>query len=422
LLAAFVAVGFGLGGVRPPRAVLVAGALSLGLVFCTAELLRWLRPLSSNAWIDLGSGAHVPTWPLVGVTAPPGEPLLGRLLSQWLEQAGAPVLLLGLWGVGSALCVARVRRVAGGWLSLLSVCTLAQVAALEGWIAGPPLLPCAWALAWVAFAGFGLQALVGWLWRVPLPYCRAAAVLLLTAVSTLVLTLAEAPAAEDAQSQLGTEVWTEEALGELPANSLLLVRSEVLAYRLIAAQLLGGERPDVVVVPSSWLSRASVTRRLLHLEPELSPLLRQLAVNGYPDEYSLCRLADARPLFVELDPNWDARLLEHLRPGPMWLGFSPHALGESDRRAGFESSRAALSRVHAAARDGGPRDLPTRRALFDLAAQQALTLAALGDRDNARSVMRVLGRLSPDDPLLAELSARLAQTRRGRVEVADLID
>jgi hypothetical protein len=78
--------------------------------------------------------------------------------------------------------------------------------------------------------------------------------------------------------------------------------------------------------------------------------------------------------------------------------------------------------VHAAARDGGPRDLPTRRALFDLAAQQALTLAALGDRDNARSVMRVLGRLSPDDPLLAELSARLAQTRRGRVEVADLID
>jgi hypothetical protein len=36
----------------------------------------------------------------------------------------------------------------------------------------------------------------------------------------------------------------------------------------------------------------------------------------------------------------------------MWLGFSPHALGESDRRAGFESSRAALSRVHGDG-DGG---------------------------------------------------------------------
>jgi hypothetical protein len=255
-----------------------------------------------------------------------------------------------------------------------------------------------------------------------LPFARPASILTLSFAATLVLARAEQLPADRDAGPMGAEVWAEEALGKLPPGSLALVRSEPLAYRLMSARVLSGTRPDVVVVPAALLSRGSVARHLLELEPELSPLLRQLAVNGFPDEYSLCRLSDARPLFVELDPNWDLRLLEHLRPESMWLGFSPHALGSSDRRAGFERSRSALRRVLAASARGGSVDEHTREVLSGQAGQQALTLAALGDRDNAATVLRVMRRLEPDSSLAAELSDRLAQRRRGRIEVGDLID
>ena len=78
-------------------------------------------------------------------------------------------------------------------------------------------------------------------------------------------------------------------------------------------------------------------------EPGVAPLLRDVATAGRISEFSLTTLAEARPLFVELDPAGDRRLLDHLRPTPLWRGVATHTLGRSDRGI-------ALSE------DGGRRD------------------------------------------------------------------
>jgi hypothetical protein len=221
--------------------------------------------------------------------------------------------------------------------------------------------------------------------------------------------------------ELATEVWTDEAFGRLPSASVLLVQSPELALRFLSAQVLQGARPDVLTVPLALLHRGSVTEQLLRRAPGLAPLLRQLAVNGEPDEYSLGRLADVRPVFVELDPRWDARLLEHLRPDALWLAFAPHALGKSDRLAGVERARSALGRL---LDDPDVQvsgwDEHTRQVLARQAGQQAVALAALGEALPAQRALRALRRIQPKDPLARELAARL-ERGSGRVAVNDLL-
>jgi hypothetical protein len=274
----------------------------------------------------------------------------------------------------------------------------------------------------VAFLPVALQALVRVLWSSRLPFARPASVLSVTFAVTLVLQRLDERSPADRTPALGAELLTEEAYGKLPTGSVALVQSPALVFRLLAARVLQGHRVDVVLVPVSPLYRASLTRELLRSEPELAALLRQLAVHGFADEYSLCRLADARPLFLELDPHWDGRLLQHLRPDAMWLGFSPHALGVSDRRSGVERSRAALRRILMPLEAEGSMDDVTRRVLAELTGQQAMTLAALGDREDATKLLRILRRISDDNPLVVQLGARLGGTERGRVAINDLVD
>jgi hypothetical protein len=230
------------------------------------------------------------------------------------------------------------------------------------------------------------------------------------------------PSPAERTPALGAELLTEEAYGKLPTGSVALVQSPALVFRLLAARVLQGHRADIVLVPVSLLSRASLTQELLRSEPELSALLRQLAVHGFADEYALCRLADARPLFLELDAHWDGRLLQHLRPDAMWLGFSPHALGASDRLSGVERSRAALRRILTPLQAQGSMDEATRRVLAELTRQQALTLAGLGEREAATKLLRILKRIGPTDPLVVQLGARLSDTVRGPVAINDLVD
>jgi hypothetical protein len=140
-------------------------------------------------------------------------------------------------------------------------------------------------------------------------------------------------------------------------------------------------------------------------------------------------------VFLELDPAWDRRLLEHLRPDGLWLGYSAPALGAADRRRAAASSRAALRRmlvelgVERTSADPAERiepiariDRDTQRALGDAIIRQALSLAALAERDSARRVLRAARRIDPDNPLVAELAQHLADPARGRVAAADLLE
>jgi hypothetical protein len=225
----------------------------------------------------------------------------------------------------------------------------------------------------------------------------------------------------DRPAQYGAEVWTDEAIGSLPPQSVLLVRSEPVAWRLWAAAIARGERPDVVVVPLSLLDRGSIAAHLLQAEPALAPLIREVAISGAPSEFALSTLADARPLYVEFDSAWDNRLMDHLLPHPFWMRFEPHAVGRSDREATLHTARDAFRRVLAVADSPDGRDRGTLAMLSARAREQAALLAALGDRDAVANISDDLRSAQLAKPFLTELDRRLADTRRGRIDITGLL-
>ncbi len=272
-------------------------------------------------------------------------------------------------------------------------------------------------------AALGVHTLAVGLAHAKVPFAQPAAALLVVFDFTLVLMTGEDSSyVADRRSQNAAEVWTDEALSALPSRSLLLVRSEAVAWRLWAARVVRGERPDLVVVPLPLLDKGSVATSLLQMEPALAPLIREMSLAGRPNEYALSTLSDARPLYVELDPSWDRRFVDHVVPKQLWLGFAPHALGRSDRTAARERGRNAFERVLSAARTPEHSDAATLAILGARAEEQAYALAALGDRSAVTEIIADIKRINPDSPFASELEARMKKHRRGRVDVSGLLE
>jgi len=408
---------------RLPERALVASVAGLSAAAGLCWLLPALRPFAPQLWVDLGSiPVDASAFSRQTTAAPSLAELGGQVLALWIERVGVVGLGLGLLGFGVALERPPLRRALLPWVLLLALGALVPLAPALGLAAASGLFALASSLSLVACLPLALQAAARWLWYCPLPFGRPASVLSVTFAVTLVLQQLDRMAPAAVPDPSGAEAWTEQALGRLPLRSLALVRSPALAWRMMASQMLHGERPDVLVVPEEFLARGSLTAQLLARDASLSPLLRQLAVNGFPDEYSLCELADARPVYVELDPKWDARLLEHLRPDALWLGFSSHSIGRVERQAGVVRSRAALRDLYGSVAGLDALGATTRQALIEQAGQQALLLAGVGDRDNAALLLRALGRLGSSGPLGSKLEARLLERERGRVAIHDLAE
>jgi hypothetical protein len=161
----------------------------------------------------------------------------------------------------------------------------------------------------------------------------------------------------------GAQTWTDEALAELPEGSLVLTSSPSWGFRLAAAQVLG-QRPDVLVVPLDKVATGRGVARWLEEEPALEHLLRDFSVADTPSERAITRLIDKRPVFVEPDPSWDPRLLEHLEPGAPLTRASPHALARSDRMASLDALPIRQARILSAC-DEGLSEGSATRSLFN---------------------------------------------------------
>jgi hypothetical protein len=321
---------------------------------------------------------------------------------------------LAMAAVGFALAIARgaaLRRAIVPWLVLAAASFGAALAfpspaaGAFGALAPSLALAAAFALA----LGQAAQAL----WAARLPLGRHAAVLTVAFASTLALSRADR--ASLARPPRAAEVWTDAALGGLPPGSLLLVHTPALARRLLASRVLGGTRPDVAIVPTAFITTGSIGRELWREEPSASLLLRQLWVYGTADEYSLSRVADERPVRVELDRAWDRRVLEHLRPDGLWLAFSAAALGASERREAVVQAGADVRRMLELS--GGPAALDgaSRRALGDALGAQALAFGGIEADDPARRLLARAWRIDRSSPLVREARQQLAEGERGRV-------
>ncbi len=417
LLLALAAQIFAIGEVPPKRGVALAALGGLVLIALCAIPIA-VRPLASRAWVHLGltlSSASV-----AGVDAAASRT---GILSAWFAEVGVIACVLALGGLGWGLIRGRTRWIAVP-LAALVVADVVFPATRGGLLSADPFAPIRLLalVALAAAAALGVHSAAVALQRSDLPFARTAAALLVAFDFTLVLVTAEDsgfPA--DRTAQNAAEVWTDEALGGLPHRSLLLVRSETVAWRLWAARVARGERPDVVVVPLPLLGKGSVATKLLALEPALAPLIRDMAVSGMPSEGALSSLADARPLYVELDPSWDKRLVDHLIPKPFWLHFAPHAYGRSDRTMALEKGRRPFKRVLDAAQSPEHKDQATITMLSVRTQEQAIALAALGDRESVGELISDLRAIDPEHPFAAEVEARMKKHAKGRVDVSGLI-
>jgi hypothetical protein len=383
----------------------LVGALAV-VVLVTGGLA--LRSVSPHSFVDVGFGLGQSS-----LFALEPSTLRATSLSAWLSDVGPVALGLSVGGAVVGLLARSTRPLVVPLLALAAI-DLGFPAHPVGTLAPDPSASARLlAMSALSVVGaLGVQSAALLLSRARLPFATPAAVMLVVFHFTLVFVGAETSAsAAERRTGLANEVWTDEAFASLPQNGLLLGRSEAVAFRLWAAQLVRGERPDAVVVPVTLLERGGLRRRLLAQERALAPVLRDIALTERPGEYALSTLADARPLFVELDRNWDERQSDHIVPGAFWLRFRPHPVGRSDRTVAFERASRRLERTLSAVTPEKSRGdgSATRSVLVATLRQQALFLTARRDRETALRAATALTRLDPKDEVAAQVNKRFAE-------------
>jgi hypothetical protein len=399
-------------GALPELHAVVTGMVAACVVEALFIVALVVRARAPNAWLDLGLGLGQSSL-LVRDTSTERE----TAYAAWLTEIGLLPFALSLFGTVVGLLHPRQRRFVLP-LAAIVLLDLGLPASHVGLLTPDPFGPTR-LLALGALgigASLGVHAAAVGLTRARVPFAAPTAALLVVFDFTLVFVGSEASAAAtERRESVASEVWTDEGLRSVPPNGLLLARSEAIAWRLWSAQLLRGERPDVLVVPATLLERGALRRRLLGAEPALAPLLRDLALGGKPSEFALATLADARPLFVELDASWDDRLNEHVVPEAFWLRFQANPVGRSDRTASLERAGRRFERVLSAIAPAefASGALATREVVIAGLRQRALFLLARRDRDTALATADQLERLSPHDEIAQKVRAGLGSTRSG---------
>jgi hypothetical protein len=387
-------------------------ALELG-IGVAAPLVPWalylvVRPLSPNVDLDLSGG--IGTSSLMSVDAAAERT---TALAAWLTDAGLLPCVLGLFGLFLGVTRKSVRALGAPFAALVAV-DLGFPASKVGILASDTLAPVR-LLSLIAIAGasaLAVQAVATYVRRARVPFAEPASALLVVFHFTLAFAAVEDSAyAADRRDQVAADSWTDEALDALPQSSLLLVRSEALAYRLWAAQIARGARTDLVVIPEPLLERGNVASLLLRQEPALAPLIREMALSGAPTEFSLSSLSDARPLFVEIDSRWPKRLLDHLGPRAFFPRFSAHPLGRSDRAQSLKEGEEGWQRALLVANRPGARDAATLAVMQSELRDRAQLLVDAGDHDAAELAVQSLFTIDAHDVVAATLNARLTAAR-----------
>ncbi len=370
----------------------------LGVGFVSAALVAGIflvpflvRPFAPRAFADVGRALSATDLTGFDVAGP-------RLtsLSAWIREVGVVSLGIAIFGAATSFLSPRSRKFVAPLLAFVLLDTLMPARAF-GVLYLDVLTPIR-ALAVLAIAAssaLGVANVTRKLFDLRLPMAKSGAVLIVAFHVTLVaLSSEEAGYVADRSKQMAAEEWTDSAIGNLEPSAAVLVRAPAIAFRLWAARVLRGERPDVLIVPERLLHRGRVAFSLLAAEPEVEPLLRDYAIAGEPTEYALSRLADVRPLHVEFDRRWSKRLVSHMTVDGCWLEYAPQPLGQSDRKMSTTASLAPIKRVMDAIAVPLVPDAATAGIVSGSLRDQSTVLALLGEHDAAQSYLDEVGRLS----------------------------
>lgn len=420
LVLAAVAAAFA-GAKRPPwRLVPLLALVTLGVL-----TLGWspalLRPLAPRGLSDIGAAiSTVDLDPVQLVHADHRAAVLA-----WNAEVGGLSIALALAGLVTG-ALRPGRR--AGLTALVTFVVVDLTYALAGdHVLGelPGLRANALAVICIA-AAVGVAEAVAFIGRLKLPFTRPAVALTVVFYVTLAaVTHEEAAYRADRSDHFAAETWTDSALSSLPPRAAVLVHSPALTWRLWAAQSLGGQRPDVLIVPAPLLRRGEVVRHLVPSEPAVSQLLQDFALHGQASEYGLSVLSDARPLLVELDPSWEQRVVDHLRVEGAWLRFEPQRLGRSDRKL-------AAHVLHTDGVVGSTLvnlDVPDPHSAQVVARtlkEHVSAMALVGMGEQTPGLIDGVERLAPHDPFVTAARLRVGHAARRRhlrhsIELRDLL-
>lgn len=369
--------------------------LSLGSAVAVAAIFLAplaLRPLAVRAFADIGRALSASSLAALDVASS-----RTTAFQAWIHEVSLVSLGIAAAGVVLASLRARTREVFLPFIVLLALDTLLP-ARTRGALSADPLAPfrCLAVASIAVGSAIGVSEIVGYLLRARVPMAKSGAVLVVVFHVTLVaLTSEEAGFSADRSEQLAAEVWADEALGRLEPRSAILVRSPAVAWRLWAARVTRGERPDIVVIPIPLLNRGRVASSLLSEGRSLEPLIRDFALTGEPTELALSALADARPLHVELDMRWSKRLVSHLAVDGLWLEYAPQPIGPSDRKLAANAQAAPMKRVLAAITKASAPDVSTASVVAATMVGQADVLTTLGDYEAAQALLDGAASLAP---------------------------
>jgi len=248
-------------------------------------------------------------------------------------------------------------------------------------------------------AACGMAWVVSFVAKAKVPFAKASAamiVLLELAIPVRVAddtSLAMARAGSDA-----TAKWNARTFADLPHDAVLLLPSARLFLRARAAAAMGAVRPDVIVLPTFGLGSRAMSHELTR-EALLGPVVRDLALYGAPEEFSLSQLAATRPLFVAFDARWDKLFARHLVPRQAFDRYFVEPRGGIERLKAFTPLDEPTMHDFAAS-------LPLADATRDLLSARAVAATATGEREYADAAIAELGRIAPNDSLVAELTKR----------------
>ena len=383
-----------------PRILGLAAASSL---FVAALLLAplALRPLAPRTWVDVGRALSA-----VSLSAFDTASARTTALTAWTREVGLASLGIAAFGAAVALLGGKTRALIAPFLAWILLDTLLPARAAGVLSADPLTALRSLAVAAIAVgSALGVYAATTRLLEAKIPMAKAAATLVVVFHLTLVaLTSEEAGFAADRSEQFASEAWTDEAFGRLEPRSAVLVRSPAIAWRLWAARLLRGERPDVVVIPVHLLDKGRVASSLVAADRGLEPLLRDFALTNEPSEFSLSKVADVRPLHVEFDAAWRPRLSTHLLISGLWLKYLPQPLGPSDRKQSVPMSEVPLRRVLAAVSATTLPDAPTSAVMQSTLRAHATVLGSFGDQEAAEGFLGKIDELAARDPFATRLA------------------
>lgn len=351
-------------------------------------------------------------------------------LGIWLNELGVIWSCVAVFGILVLLLRTEWRRSAWLLATLVAASLLLPPADfVAGADVGPVVIgACVLSLC----AAVGCRALLSWVTQQrPSAFALGATLVIAAYAVTILAKSEELTFANDRYRSLGSEAWTDDALVGLPAGALVLTRTPTITQRLIAAQVTEGVRPDVLVVPIQRTTDPRLASALLAVEPALTPLLREMAINGKPSESALTSLADARPLFLEFDGAWDPRLRDHLLVLPIFHRVFSQSLGRSDRAAALAEGRRVVTRILAATETNASshgvavgRDIGNRvtRNVVDLRLREQLTLLlALGDRLAFDTLVADYERSFPKSEWLRKVRRRVGASTRGAIMALDLL-